>query len=167
MTTNERSKVERDLKQRLKGPSVNQLSSSINESSAVKSTNRTSVHEPTSGTQKQTPSSMEKFLVSVDKNLQMNKSRSPTISEEIATYAVLARKNVTTDASRFWKQHGNQMPLLTAQARYYLSTPGTSVPSESAFSHSAYIGRKERSRLSPENLGYTIFLKDKLRLVQS
>jgi hypothetical protein len=67
------------------------------------------------------------------------------------------------DALTFWKTHGEQMPLLKAMAQRYLATPGTSVASESAFSVSAYIARKERARLSPENLSYTVFLKDKLR----
>jgi hypothetical protein len=48
-------------------------------------------------------------------------------------------------------------------AQRYLPTPGTSVTSESAFSSSVYIARKERTRLSPDNLSYTVFLQDKLR----
>ncbi|CAF3464859.1 unnamed protein product, partial [Rotaria sp. Silwood2] len=72
-------------------------------------------------------------------------------------------KNSTVDATTFWKVHGEEMPLLKELAQRYLVTPGTSVPSESAFSLSAYVARKERARLSPENLGYTVFLKDKLQ----
>ena len=64
----------------------------------------------------------------------------------------------------FWQIHGGQLPLLKKMAEYYLSTPGTSVPAESAFSFSAYVGRKERARLSPENLSFTVFLRDKLNL---
>ncbi len=47
-------------------------------------------------------------------------------------------------------------------AQCYLSASATSVPSESAFSVSAHYGRKERSRLSAENLAMSVFLKDKL-----
>ena len=84
-------------------------------------------------TANQKPTLMDKFLIPVDKNLQVNKSRSPTISEEIAAYGTLARKNLAMGATRFWKQYGNQMPILKLQARQYLATPGTSVPSEFAF----------------------------------
>jgi hypothetical protein len=55
------------------------------------------------------------------------------------------------------------MSLLKTMAQRYLPTPGTSVTSESAFSSSVYIARKERTRLSPDNLSYTVFLQDKLR----
>jgi hypothetical protein len=44
-------------------------------------------------------------------------------------------------------------------AKQLVNTPATSVASESAFSTSAYVGRKERSRLSIENLASTVFLK--------
>ena len=44
----------------------------------------------------------------------------------------------------------------------FLATPATSVPSESAFSTASYLLRKQRSRLSPLNLSYSVFLKDKM-----
>lgn len=66
------------------------------------------------------------------------------------------------DATTFWKQYGNDLPLLSRMAQCYLSTPATSVSSESAFSVSAHYGRKERSRILPENLAMSVFLKDKL-----
>ncbi len=62
----------------------------------------------------------------------------------------------------FWKQHHTNLPILAQLARAYLSAPGTSISSESAFSISAYVARRERARLSFENLSYTMFLKDKL-----
>ena len=40
--------------------------------------------------------------------------------------------------------------------------PGTSVKAESAFSISAYYARKQRARLSADNLCFCVFLKDKL-----
>jgi hypothetical protein len=67
-----------------------------------------------------------------------------------------------TNPSIFWKEHGIDLPLLSDMARCYLSAQATSVPSESAFSISAHYGRKERSRLSPDNLAMSVFLKDKL-----
>ncbi|CAF4381507.1 unnamed protein product, partial [Rotaria sp. Silwood2] len=60
------------------------------------------------------------------------------------------------------KMHYVQLPLLSNLAKVHLVACGSSVPSESAFSCSAFVARKERSRLSPENLAYSVFLKDKL-----
>ena len=47
-------------------------------------------------------------------------------------------------------------------ATYHLVTPATSVASESAFSIASCLFRKQRSRLTPENLSSTMFLKDKI-----
>ena len=55
-----------------------------------------------------------------------------------------------------------QLPLLSNLAKVHLVACDSSVPSESAFSCSAYVACKERSHLSTENLAYTVFLKDKL-----
>ena len=43
-----------------------------------------------------------------------------------------------------------------------LCIPSTSVPSESCFSISSFLGRKERSSLTGENLFLSVFLKDKI-----
>ncbi|CAF1526054.1 unnamed protein product [Adineta ricciae] len=58
--------------------------------------------------------------------------------------------------------HGGGLPLLSSLARRFLATPGTSVPLETAFSVSSFIGRKERCRLTPDNLSATVFLRDKI-----
>ena len=68
----------------------------------------------------------------------------------------------TTTAIEFWKLHHPQLPILAHLAKAHLVASGSSVPSESAFSCSAHVARKERSRLTPENLAYSVFLKDKL-----
>lgn len=115
-----------------------------------------------STTESQKPNLLNKFLKSVEKNVPAEKSKSKTISEELALYGSLCRQNAPMDALLFWKTYGNQMPMLKVLAKIYLATPCTSVPSESAFSVSAYVARKERSRLSVDNLAYTIFLRDKI-----
>ncbi|CAF2860814.1 unnamed protein product [Rotaria sp. Silwood2] len=68
----------------------------------------------------------------------------------------------TTSVLNFWKKYHMQLPLLFKLAKIHLVVCSTSVSSESTFSSSAYTARKERARLSPENLCYTVFLKDKL-----
>ncbi|CAF1316678.1 unnamed protein product, partial [Didymodactylos carnosus] len=91
-----------------------------------------------------------------------------SLTDEIRLYKKLATKyNLSHTPSEqncinFWKQNYQQLPLLTTLARRYLACPASSVPSESAFSISAFLARKERSRLSGELLSAQVFLRDKL-----
>lgn len=62
----------------------------------------------------------------------------------------------------FWNQNQVELKFLSKMAFSHLITPATSVASESAFSMAAYLSRKQRSRLTPTNLAYSMFLKDKL-----
>ncbi|CAF1178011.1 unnamed protein product [Adineta ricciae] len=89
------------------------------------------------------------------------------LNEEFKTYKKLAAQFVSTpvdqyDPLLFWKQHCFALPNLATLAQKYLASPSTSIKSESAFSISAYYGRKQRARLSSDNLSYSVFLKDKL-----
>ncbi|CAF4641944.1 unnamed protein product, partial [Rotaria sp. Silwood2] len=67
-------------------------------------------------------------------------------------------------SSIFWQSYGQHFPILGKLAQKMLSTPSTSVPSESCFSVSAFLGRKERARLTGDNLSSSVFLKDKITL---
>jgi hAT family C-terminal dimerisation region len=107
------------------------------------------------------------FLQSVGFESIITKGKRATLTEEFRTYRRVAAKFVETGgadstALRFWSTHTDGLPMLSTFARRFLAAPGTSVPSESAFSVSSFTGRKERCRLTPENLAATVFLKDKL-----
>lgn len=107
------------------------------------------------------------FLQSVGHESLTSKGKRATLVEEFRNYRLLATKFMElkdTDVTvlQFWSTHTHELPLLSSFARRFLATPGTSVPSETAFSVSGFIGRKERSRLTPDNLAATVFLKDKL-----
>ncbi|CAF4825681.1 unnamed protein product [Rotaria sp. Silwood1] len=96
------------------------------------------------------------------------KSKRISINEELKYFKqVVQQFNAavqpsTKSAKNFWKAHKDRLPLLTHLAKIHLSACATSVPSESAFSQSAFIGRKERNRITGEHLAYSVFLKDKL-----
>jgi hypothetical protein len=96
------------------------------------------------------------------------KSKRIHINEELKYFKLVVQEfNLTvkpsvTSAIQFWKLHKDRLPLLTHLAKIHLAACATSVPSESAFSISAYVARKERARLSGKNLAYTVFLKDKV-----
>ncbi|UJR24314.1 hypothetical protein I4U23_027281 [Adineta vaga] len=76
----------------------------------------------------------------------------------------LKHKPDVTSAAVFWQAHGTNFSILSKLSKIMLSSPATSVPSESCFSISSYLGRKERSRLTGENLSASVFLKDKINL---
>ncbi|CAF1541267.1 unnamed protein product [Adineta ricciae] len=113
------------------------------------------------------PTTINAFLKSVGHESINTKGKRATLVEEIRSYRLLVAKfkDISVDDSaalRFWSTHAVELPLLSSFARRFLATPGTSVPSEAAFSASSFIGRKERCRLTADNLAATVFLKDKL-----
>jgi hypothetical protein len=79
-----------------------------------------------------------------------------------AAYFNLKHKPDATSATIFWSAYGDTLSTLKGLARRMLHTPATSVPSESCFSISSSLARKERARLTGENLSSSVFLKDKI-----
>ena len=108
---------------------------------------------------------LKKFLTKCGVNSNVDAvelNRSLTIQQELARMVSLSKEN--QECCLFWQQHHGSMPLLAVQARKYLAISATSVPSESAFSISSYVLRKNRLSLTSKNLKYSMFLKDKLVL---
>jgi hypothetical protein len=93
-------------------------------------------------------------------NTMMSSVRMLTIEQEIAKLSSIPKDN--HEVKSFWQAHGQEMPKLTMIARKYLCICATSVPSESAFSVSNYVLRKNRLALASKNVKHTMFLKDKL-----
>lgn len=116
-------------------------------------------------------SAMDLFNESVgefheEKRRDVNKKA--TIVEELLNYRKLVvqfnskRKPDALSSVLFWQTHGNTFSILKEVAKQMLSTPVTSVSSESCFSISSFLGRKKRARLSGENLSSSVFLEDKI-----
>ena len=104
------------------------------------------------------------FLQSIEHDPNVSKDERLSLVDELRRYRLLASKATNsaddqTTALQFWSMHGGGLPLLSSLARRFLATPGRSVPSETVFSVSSFIGRKERCRLTPENLSATMFLR--------
>jgi hypothetical protein len=95
-------------------------------------------------------------------------NKKATIIEELHNYRKLVvqfnlkHKLDAFSCLLFWNTYGHTFSILKQVAKQMLSTPATSVPSESCFSLSSYLGRKERVRLTGENLSSSVFLKDKI-----
>ena len=83
-----------------------------------------------------------------------------TIEQEVAKLSSIPKDD--HEFTSFWQANGKEMPQLALAARKYLCICGTSVPSESAFSVSNYVLRKNRLALSSRNVRFTMFLKDKI-----
>jgi hypothetical protein len=117
-------------------------------------------------------SAMDMFNESIgDINYEGNRrgeNKRATVIEEIHNYRKYAaqfnlkKKPDATSAILFWRTYGDTFSILKGLAKKMLSTPATSVPSESCFSISSYLGRKERARLTGEHLSSSVFLKDKI-----
>ncbi|CAF1428121.1 unnamed protein product [Adineta ricciae] len=122
-------------------------------------------------------SAMNKFTTSIGKPFLAPFLSSITISnkkklmmEEMSVYRSLAQREYNSiingekhsNAMEFWNMHRVQLKYLYKYATHHLVSPATSVASESAFSTASYLFRKQRSRLTPENLCSTMFLKDKI-----
>lgn len=116
---------------------------------------------------KQKLSAIEDFLQSIGQvvTTEDEKSGRAVIIEELHNYRSLVSKFIKnhgkkeTSCFKFWRTYEFTIPYLFSLAKRYLCTPATSVPSESAFSISSYVARKERSRLSTRNVEMTMFLK--------
>lgn len=80
-----------------------------------------------------------------------------------ATEFNVKHKPDAASATIFWRTYGDTFSILKGLAKKMLNTPATSVPSESCFSMSSALHRKERARLTGENLSSSVFLKDKIK----
>ncbi|CAF4916923.1 unnamed protein product [Rotaria sp. Silwood2] len=106
---------------------------------------------------------MIKFLNSVGKTFVASSSSVTTsnkskLIKEIDVYISLAQREYNSIINA----ENNSNVRLYKYAAYHIASSATSVASESAFSTASYLLRKQRSRLTPENLSYSMFLKDKL-----
>ncbi|XP_078682098.1 E3 SUMO-protein ligase ZBED1-like [Branchiostoma floridae x Branchiostoma belcheri] len=80
------------------------------------------------------------------------------VQAEMHKYKSLPRLKSTDDVIAFWQGKGEELPLLSKQARKYLVVPGTSVPSERVFSTAGDIVSAERSKLDPDSVNMLLFL---------
>ncbi|CAF1056462.1 unnamed protein product [Adineta steineri] len=102
---------------------------------------------------------LNKCGVTSSKTLDGSK-KSLTIAQELAKLSSIPKDDYEFDF--FWQEYSKTLPKLANFVRKYLSISSSSVPSESAFSVSNYVLRKNRLALSSKNVKYTMFLKDKL-----
>lgn len=87
------------------------------------------------------------------------------IEAEIQQY--LSVTTAVEDPLLWWKDHESTFPRLACLAKYILSVPATSVPSERAFSLKGIIWNEKKSALTPAKLDKTLFIHENYDLIQS
>ena len=101
---------------------------------------------------------VEAFSEPAEQRQETSKARK-SIKEEMSLYSNQIREN-SFSFSEFWNQYKIQYPNLHNKLIRTNIIPATSVPSESCFSISGYVQRKERSRLSPKHLRFLMLSKN-------
>lgn len=161
LSDNDIRMVENQIKEIVKTEQINENNSSIGSSASNLS----------SSANKKNLSTVERFLMAcadLEMDSQPQNNRRLSLNEEFWHYKTTATSFLKDNKAHsslsllYWKSNCSKLPTLAELARRYLSAPGTSISSESAFSMSSYIGRKERACLSAESLSMLMFLKDKI-----
>ena len=86
-------------------------------------------------------------------------SKNNTIKDEVLNYETLC-KNFKGTFSEFWTTNQKNFPKLTSLVMKISIIQASSVPSESTFSVSGYVQRKERHSLSSRNLKFTMLARE-------
>lgn len=93
-----------------------------------------------------------------------NRSPLDQATNEVNAYFNEPVIGLDSNPLKWWMNNGYKYPMLSNIAKYYLTVPGTSVPSERVFSTAGDIVTSQRSCLNPEDVDKLIFLKKNLNL---
>ena len=95
-------------------------------------------------------------------HVEAPKSAIEQLELELINYKSEASITMSSDPLAWWNSKKSVYPKLSKMAKYYLSIPATSVPSERVFSTAGDIVTAQRAALSPEHVDLLIFLKSNL-----
>ncbi|XP_020315982.1 zinc finger BED domain-containing protein 1-like [Oncorhynchus kisutch] len=87
----------------------------------------------------------------------------PGDSKKEVKYYLQDRTKVDAGPLAWWGKNEDRYPRLARAAKYLLSIPATSTPSERIFSKAGFIFNKTRSCLLPENVDKLVFLSHNLK----
>ena len=90
-----------------------------------------------------------------------------SIAEEIALYKLCIHETKAQTFAAFWQENTKSLPILTTIVLEYSIMSGASLSSESAFSQANVIQTKQRHALSAEALQMSVFMKDKMTLMET
>ena len=95
----------------------------------------------------------------------VNIQQTYAVKEQLSFYVTNVKK--IPDFQKFWNKYGEQLPDLERLVKHFSSMQATSCSSESSFSISGYINRKNRCSLSPSALRFSMCLKNHYELARS
>ena len=105
----------------------------------------------------------DKLKIMVGMSTNMKQSRLLTVEDELTLFTQ-AIQSFKGDFSSFWLQYRERFSRLYRVAQRVNIIPATSVPSESVFSISGFVARKQRCSLSSTSLRHLMVLKESHRL---
>lgn len=105
-------------------------------------------------------------IATENKNFQTYEDveKSP-VANEIDFYMKTARLDRTADPYKWWSANATKYPSLTAFAKIYLSSPGSSVYSERLFSEAGMVYEDKRNRLLSTNAEKIVYIHHNLPLI--
>jgi hypothetical protein len=101
-------------------------------------------------------------LAGIDTNQSSVRPMSADVEVSLFTNSIKTKQSF----KQFWSTHRHSFPRLVTLVHRYCIVPATSVASESAFSISGFIARKQRSSLSSRSLRHLLVLKYRKNLLK-
>ena len=111
---------------------------------------------------KDTAKQLMNRLAGTDPNQSSVISMTADVEVSLFSNATKTKQNF----KQFWSTHRHSFPRLVELVYRYCLVPATSVASESAFSISGFIARKQRSSLSSRTLRHLLVLKYRKNLIE-
>lgn len=108
-----------------------------------------------------TPTLISSLLAKYSK---ASKPAASSLDEELHRFSNLS--NAEENTMKFWAIHEKEFPKLAKIAKVLLSIPMTSAKSESAFSATGCLIRKDRASITPYRIERTLFVHDNYDLLK-
>jgi len=106
------------------------------------------------------PNNNKKKLSLLERFTQPKVSQKKDIDQEIIEYRNSNKNGIRFE--NYWPLACRKLPILGEYVKFSNILPATSVPCESSFSRSSYIERKQRARLSSNNIRYSLVVKGRV-----
>jgi hypothetical protein len=135
---------------------VNKMSTITTSAASLSSTSHTTLSK------KDAVKQQMNRLAGIDTNQPDVRPTSADVEISLFTNSIKTKQSF----KEFWSTHRHSFPRLVTLVNRYCIVPATSVASESAFSISGFIARKQRSSLSSRTLRHLLVLKYRKNLLK-
>ena len=156
MSTHDFARAMEMVKQKIK-----EMSTTVSTTTATLSASSSSLSYAVLS-KKDTAKQLMNRLAGINPNRSSARPMSADVEVSLFSDAAKTQQNF----KQFWSVHRNSFPRLVELVHRYCLIPATSVASESAFSISGFIARKQRSSLSSRTLRHLLVLKYRKNLAK-